>query len=157
MTGLFKGNIFDSFLVAEGDVTTLITYTFQGAIHKEYLDTSLEDFEDNEAVPSSLYIEWGDLKKTVFELMRGNRPPLSWHLILRLAEAQTEGFLKKSGLPFSPQDIAGLFINIRLENGTLSVTSGCSLRIFTMDKSLEHAWDDAVGQLLKAAHVTYEN
>lgn len=156
MTGLFKGTVFDSFLVTEGEVTTLITYTIQGTIHKEYLDTGSEDAEEDTAHASVSYIPWSDLKKVVFDLMRGSRPPLSLHLVLRLGQAQTEGFLKKSGLALAPHDIAGLFVNIRLESGAVSVTSGSSLRIFTLDKTLEHAWDDAVGQLLKAAHIAHE-
>lgn len=41
-------------------------------------------------------------------------------------------------------DVNGLALNIRYEDGNIICTTALSLNLFTMDKSLEHAWDQMV-------------
>ena len=49
-----------------------------------------------------------------------------------------------NNIPVNPQDVSALFLNIYYENGALTVTTGTSLKVFTLDKTLEHLWDDTV-------------
>lgn len=52
--------------------------------------------------------------------------------------------LEMNNLPVKEEDVSALFMNVVYEHGTLSVTTGTSLKIFTMDKTLEHIWDDTI-------------
>lgn len=52
--------------------------------------------------------------------------------------------LEMNNLPVKEEDVSALFMNVVYEHETLSVTTGTSLKIFTMDKTLEHIWDDTI-------------
>lgn len=45
-------------------------------------------------------------------------------------------------------DIGGLILNIRYDSAGLFCTTALSLNLFTMDKSLEHTWDQMVRKFL---------
>ena len=49
---------------------------------------------------------------------------------------------------FSISDINGLFVNLRYKDGKLTAVTGTSLNIFSMDKSLEHAWDQKIQKFI---------
>ena len=44
----------------------------------------------------------------------------------------------------SPEDVQGLYLNLKFDGMHLTCITGTSFRTFTMDKSLEHAWDEMV-------------
>ena len=44
----------------------------------------------------------------------------------------------------SIQDVGGLYLNLVYENDVLNCITGTYLNIFTMDKSLEKAWDKKI-------------
>ena len=47
------------------------------------------------------------------------------------------------------EDVQGLYLNIRYDGKHLSCITGTSFKTFTLDKSLEHAWDEMVQKFLK--------
>ena len=51
--------------------------------------------------------------------------------------------------------MAGLYLNIRYENGVLSCITGTSLKIFTLDKRLEYEWDETVRRYFKKKQVPF--
>jgi hypothetical protein len=58
--------------------------------------------------------------------------------------------------PFTPQDVTGMFLNLKFQNGNLMLTTGVSYRIFSTDKSLEHEWDRLVEIFLKNHNIIIE-
>jgi hypothetical protein len=64
--------------------------------------------------------------------------------------------LQQTGLNFSFADISGLFLNIVFENNEIHCISGTALKLFTMDKSLDHEWDAMIKRFLKQIQVEYE-
>ena len=58
--------------------------------------------------------------------------------------------------PFTPQDVTGMFLNLKFQNGNLMLTTGVSYRIFSTDKSLEHEWDRLVEIFLKNHNIVIE-
>ena len=73
--------------------------------------------------------------------MKGKNTPLSFQIVFRLAPYNVESLLRQSGLSYRPEDVDGLFLTLRYDGTQLSCISGSSLRIFTLDHSLDHAWD----------------
>ena len=65
----------------------------------------------------------------------------SRQIVFRLAQYNVESLLRQSGLSYRPEDVDGLFLTLRYDGTQLSCISGSSLRIFTLDHSLDHAWD----------------
>lgn len=78
-------------------------------------------------------------------------------LIFKMAESAVEKLLGKSGLPFQSSDVEGLFFNVRYDNKKLTLTSGVSMRMFTMDKSLEQFWEQRLEGFLKQAEIVCEH
>lgn len=54
------------------------------------------------------------------------------------------GFLNQQNVTgFRPEDIQGMYLNLSYDGLNLTCITGISMKTFTMDKSLERAWDDA--------------
>lgn len=66
-----------------------------------------------------------------------------------MPKEMTAGFLSSEHLNSSPEDINGLFLNIKFESNKLSCTTGTSLKTFSLDKSVEEAWDRYAAEFLR--------
>lgn len=143
---LFLQEVFDSFWVVEGTIRTHSTFVLDGHLNPEFY--TAEELEDLHLKDQPL-ASWRILRPQCFDLIKGKRTPLGFKFCFRLSDSNVEKLLIQSGVPFSPQDVSGLFLNIRFQDGKILLTTGTSLRLFTTDKSLDHAWDDMVQRFLK--------
>ena len=57
---------------------------------------------------------------------------------------------------FTENDISAVFLNIRFQNGELTVTTGISYRIFSTDKTLEHEWDTLLKRFLTKNQISFD-
>ena len=48
-----------------------------------------------------------------------------------------------------------MYLNIRYENHAVSCVTGTSLKVFTLDKQIEHEWDDTVRRYFKKLQIPY--
>lgn len=151
MSKLFLKETFDPFYLVESSIVTANTFSIDGRIKKEYFTT-----EENEERQQAEYSTWGALRPFCFQLIKGKKTPLSIKLIFRLTPEQTEQLLKKSGLSFQSNDINGFFFNIRYENSIAILTTGISIKTFSLDKSLETYWDQTMIKFLKNADIDTE-
>ena len=135
--GLFMGELFDGWLVREAEIVTFNRFTIDGRIRQGY------------------YSDWELEQNRIEDLSSGKKLPESFYITLQLPPAQTEDFLKKANLEFTADQVAGLYLNIRYENGVLSCITGTSLKIFTLDKRLEYEWDETVRQYFKKKQVPF--
>lgn len=146
MKKLLLSEDFDNFLTAEASITTFATFSIDGEIHPDFYDTEeANKIKENR----QRLICWREIRPFCFSVFRGKRLPLSFHFVFQLPGRQAEQLLNQAGIPISPADLYGLYLNLNYRNGTLSLTSGTSLRVFTVDRALEHAWDDAILAFLK--------
>ena len=76
--------------------------------------------------------------------------------MLCLSDANIEKLLKQQELPFQPQDVRGLYLNLKYDGQKLTCITGTSMNLFTMDKSLEQAWDKIVQKFFAQKEITYE-
>lgn len=150
MKKLLLLDTFDTFLVSEATITTFASFHVDGSFHPDY-------FTDAEAeqlpAEQSGYALWKRIRPFFWELVKGKRTPLSFQIVFRLAPHNVEALIRQSGLSVRPQDVDGLFLNIRYDGTQLHCISGASLRIFTLDKSLEHAWDEMLGRFFKKQEI----
>lgn len=77
-------------------------------------------------------------------------------MVFALSTPNTVKLLKGQGLPFSPEDIEGMFLNITYRDNALTCTTGTSMRLFTLDRSLEHSWDGMVQKFFKTKGIAFE-
>lgn len=143
MENLLMGSKFDSFLVSEVSLTTYNTFTIDGHIQKAFYTT-----EEYEQLPQKEFSLWHTLKPLCYSLMKGTKLPNRFKIILLLSENAVKSFLDSRNLTFSPENVNGLFLNLKYEENSLTCTTGTSLNFFTLDKSLENAWDNFIKEFL---------
>ena len=149
MGKLLKGETFDGFLLKEGFLRTNIEYRFQGQLFAEYFDT------EEQAKLEEKYVYWGELRPTVFELIKGKKTPLAFSFTLLLTKNDTTQLLARRQVNVG-EDSPSLFLQIRFEHGTGHIVTGTARNTFTLDKSLDEAWDEEVKQLFKAMELALE-
>lgn len=149
MGKLLKGENFDGFLLKEGFLRTNIEYRFQGQLFSEYYDTSEQEKLEER------YVYWGELRPTIFELIKGKRTPLAFSFTLLLTKQATTELLARRTVNVG-EDSPSLFLQIRFEHGTGRIITGTARNTFTLDKSLDEAWDAEVKQLFKAMELAVE-
>ncbi len=141
MNHFLTGTEYDKFLLCEATIMTGSTYIIDGHINKDFYDTDDEHLE-----PDRIYQYWGECKLLAFQMIKGTRTPLAMKIILMLAPYNVEKFLEKYNLPFTKEQVNGLYLNIRYEYNTLHISSGTALSVFTIDKTVEHMWDEMLMQ-----------
>ena len=100
---------------------------------------------------------WRDIKPFCFSIIKGKKTPLHFKIIFRLSRKNTEKLLAGSGLSYKPEEIFGLFLNFQYDGTHLTCTTGTSLKTFTLDKSLDHAWDELVLKYFKQQQILWES
>lgn len=138
MKQLLIGDTFDTFLLSEAAITTFASFHIDGKFHSEFFSTAERE---QPGIEQSGYTLWKRIRPFFFELNKGKNTPLSFHIVFRLAPHNIEQLIRQSGISLRPEDVDGLFLNIRYDGSAVTCISGTSLKIFSLDKSLEHAWD----------------
>lgn len=149
-SSLFIGTVFDGFLVREAEIVTFNTFHINGKVQREYYtDQEIEEKKIGELS------SWDMVKPVCFSLIKGKKLPGSFRIVLQLGAEQTGDFLGERQLSLRTEQISGLYINIRYEEGQLYCVTGTSVNFFTMDKSLDMEWDRAVKEFLKEHKIPY--
>lgn len=163
MTGLLseKEAVFDRFLLNEAVIMMGNTYTVDGHINKDfYTEEEIEILKqqsaDNGLIFSEEMIRWGSVRNFCYECIRGKKTPLAFRIVFCLSPENTARFLSGLDTSVSPEQIGSLNVNIKYDGSTLSCTTAVSLKIFTMDKTLEHAWDEMFSRFLNVHGYEYE-
>lgn len=139
MSHLLLKDTFDSFSFIEGEITTFNKFKIDGFIQKEFF----------EEAPSQLYSHWSDVREFCLEIIRGKRTPLSFKIILSLSPGKFAAFLEEQAVTgFRPEEIQGMYLNLSYDGTNLQCITGVSTKTFTLDKSLEQAWDAWVQRAL---------
>lgn len=153
MNRLFIGDLFDSFLLTEATFTTFSTFHIDGTLQKEFYGSE----ELSELYPEGqLYCSWQQVRPFCLTLIRGKRTPLEFKIVFRLADAGLEKLLRQSAPAFSPGDVNGLFLNLHYRENRLTCTTGTSLSLFTLDKTLDHVWDDMVKRFFIKKEIDFD-
>lgn len=133
MSLLLKGTAFDKLLIRSAVLRTSVLYEIDCTLDKNW-------FDSEEQTNLEKYASWADMRPILFSLIKGNRLPGYMKLILSPNAEATEKIHSNA---------AALFINIVFENNTLSVTTGCSHKQFTLDKAVEITWDEYAAKFFK--------
>lgn len=144
MNKLLATEVFDAFLLSEASVTTFTTFRIDGSFHREYFGTEEEDT-----------LTWRIMRPLFYGLVKGKHTPLDFKIVFRLADYNVEKLLNQSGIPLHAHDVAGLFLNIHYNGKETFCITGTSLRVFTLDRSLDHAWDAMVQRFFKRQQIPF--
>lgn len=148
MNCLLLKETFDNFLLEEATITTYNTFTIDGHIQSDFYSA-----DELDELPDKTLSTWGMIKPHCFNLIKGSKLPIRFKIVLKASSSYTEKLLNENPCGLSLKDIGGLYINIRYDSkhtlsgevtgsATLDCISMASLNIFSMDKTLEKAWDN---------------
>ena len=131
MARLLISEEFDSFCLCEASITTFSTFQIDGTLRPEFFDT-----EEAEALTKSgrTHCLWQEVKPYCFSIIKGKKTPLSFKIVFQLSRQASEQLLLKNAL----------YLNLQYDGTSLICTTGTSMRLFSMDKSLDLLWDEAV-------------
>ncbi len=141
---LLMDEVFDNFLLVEANVKSNVSYHISGRINKDFFDND----ELSEMV-SEDYICWKTTRGHIYNVIKGNKLPLSFKLVFILSKPNINHIIEKNNLPFSTDDIANLTLNIYFDGKSITATTITSLRSFSTDKTLEMLWDNSVKAFFK--------
>ena len=139
LNGLFTEERYESFYLFSVKLDSNISYEIDGKINKEfYSEEELGQLENKE------YVCWKDIKKSVLGFMSMGKLPVKMKLILMFNKDNINRLIEMNNIPIHPDNVRALFMNILYSDNRLSITTGTSLNVFTMDKTLEDLWDKTV-------------
>ena len=144
MNALLLHPAFDSFLFIEGDITTFNTFQFNGRLKKDFFSA-----EEREALNDREYALWKELREFCLSLIKGKRTPLGFHFVLSMSAPNIARLLEQEKLSFAPADVQGLYLNFKYDGTT-------PMNLFTLDKSLEQAWDKMAQRIFAKYEIPFE-
>lgn len=150
---LLLGDTFDHFLLVEATVTTFNTFFIDGTLQKDYYS---EEEAEELGITNAALSGWLQIKPFILTLIKGKRVPKSFKIVLQLSASNTAKLLQQTGLTMPPEDVSGLYINLKYDGSQLSCITGTSLRQFTLDKSLEHAWDEMILKFFRQRGIPFD-
>ena len=151
MSSLLVHNVFDNFLLTEMEINTLVRFQVNGDLNQNFFST-----DEKEAMGERSYATWNEIKPFAYQVMKGNKTPSSFKMVFLLSQSNLENIIQKNQINFRTEDIGGLFINIRYDSNGLYIVTGTSIKIFTLDKSMDHIWDRDVKKFLKFHEIAFE-
>lgn len=145
---LFMKEDFDAFLVKEVRIVTFASFSIDGRLRKEYFSAG-----EQEELGTEPLVPWRLLRPGCFHLIRGKRLPGSFQIVFQLPRSQILRFAALQKV--DPQAVQAMYLNIRYEEGALYCITGMSLSFFTLEKTLENAWDDSAQEYLKKMGIPF--
>ena len=114
-----------------------------GRINEGFYDTSVEQTLNRD------FCYWKEVRNRIFDIIKGKRLPLSCKIVLGLPKQSVSYLISHSNSTFREDDIEGIYVNILYDPKTLLITTGISYKNFSLDKSLEYAFDEYLAKFLK--------
>ena len=149
MNLLLTSDCFSSFLLESASVTTFNTFHIDGRIHPEF-------YENDSEKTKYIFSKYLDLQEHLFFVVKGNRTPLQMKLTLLLNPDSMEKLLLTNDCTVPLEMISGFALNIKYDGAKIVLTTAISYEGFTMDKSAEPIWDNALKKFLSAKEIQFE-
>lgn len=148
MNELLCKDTFDFFLLQEATINTFSTFSIDGhRLDDFFSDVELEKMDEEDVLmPYELYRDW------CYNLIKGKKVPLSFQIILALPKRIIRQIIDAGEISIE-ESKAHLVAIYRFIDGNLTITTGTSMKEFTLDKSLENAYDKWMYDFLSAAGI----
>ena len=134
MNKLLRTEIFDNFLLQEAVITKAASYVIAGY----------------SILPFRM------LRTNCFDLIKGRQTPSSFKFVFLLSPENMEHTLSSLHSAFTVSDISGFFFFFRYQNKLLTLTTGISYNIFSVDKTLDSEWDKLVMKFLANNDINFK-
>ncbi len=152
-TTLFKSTSFDQFALQEGSVSGKFSMFIEGNISPDY--TSSEDALENEAEKNSGYVKWLEVRPLLVSLFENDTLPASFKIVLQAPKSYMDKLLNDPAFGGDPMVYKALILTFRYEHGKLTCLTGISANQFTLDKSIDKLWDQAICKSLDHLQIAF--
>lgn len=153
MGKLLGSESFDSFLLAEGTITTYNTFIIDGHMVKEFFTGDVNDDND---LPPYEFSEWKAMRSLCFDLIKGKRTPVSFKLVLHLKPEIVSQILANGDSAISVSDIKAFVLNIKYDGSVLTCITATAFHSFLPDKTPDRQWDEYVTLFLASKAIDFE-
>ena len=153
MGKLLGSESFDSFLLAEGTITTYNTFIIDGHMVKEFFTG---DVNDDSNLPPYEFSEWKTMRSLCFDLIKGRRTPVNFKLVLHLKPEIISQILEKGDSAVSVSDIKAFVLNIKYDGSVLTCITATAFHSFLPDKTPDRQWDEYVTRFLSSKAIDFE-
>ncbi len=153
MNKLLATDCFYSFLLKEASINALVSMQVDGHINTGFFS---EDDLDAVRFLEYEYACWADIRPICFDFIKGKRTPTRFHFVLYLKADAVSQLLSKSELTKESAMVQNLILNIKYEQGEITLTSGVDYTSFTLDKQAEHLWDHTLMKFLSQKQILYK-
>lgn len=137
MNKLFLEETFDNLEVRNVFLETIIKYDISCNINRDYLPEG----------ETRYFVTWKEIKKNIFQLIKGSRKPKSMKIIFSLDD---ERIMKLS------DNCSAMFLNVLYEGNVITCTTGTSQKDFSMNKHCDIAWENTILKFLKRNNIIIE-
>ena len=153
MNKLLCTDTFGHFLLKEAVILGSVTWSLDGTIQPDFYSS---DEADALGLTGLSFLPFEQVRPQCFDLIKGKRTPSYFKFVFLLSPKNLERTLLSTHSSFTPEDITGMFINLKFQQKKLLLTTGISYRIFSVDKSLDQEWDSLVKRFLTAHEISFE-
>lgn len=154
MNILLLSETFDHFLLSEASITTFATMILDGHACIDFFSPEDEGYQ---LIAGEEYAPFSLLRAFCLDFIKGKRTPVSFKFVFLLSAENQKKTLASLHSSFAPEDISGMYLNLKYQAGEIICTTGISYRNFSMDKSLDQAWDDMIMRFFKNHKILYES
>lgn len=138
MAALLTRDTFDAFETVSGSVTTYAVFSVNGQWHGSF-------YPDEET--SHDFTPWNLLRPYFLSVIRGRNTPLAFQFVFRLPDGEMSALIEKEAISRElTADVSGLLLNLSFDGTSILLTTGVSHRTFSLDRTLERAWDNYAQQ-----------
>lgn len=153
MNILLKSEAFDHFMLQEAVISGAASYVIDGHVNKDFF--SSEELEEL-GIANYPMLPFSMLRQNCFDLFKGRKMPTAFRMVFLLSPENVLRTLQSTQSTFTPNDISGIYLNIKYQNHKITLTTGISYRIFSTDKSLEYECDKMFRRFLTQHNIAYE-
>ena len=151
MNKLLISDTFDGMCLSEAYICTGCSYTIDGKLNTDFYNE-----DELNSMPSARYTSWKNIKPFAFSIIKGRKVPELLKITFVLPEAVVAKLILDTDLNFDPDCVNGLFLNVRYQDGSVTMTTASSLSTFTLDRSLDEAFERYIINFLSDADISYE-
>ena len=150
---LLTGECFDSFLLKEASIHGFVPFQIDGHINKGFFNMDAPDSAEKLLYE---YAQWKDIRPICFDLIKGKRTPTKFMFVLYLKPEAMRAMFDKAEISLENSMVQNLILNIRFEQGEMTITTGVDYSGFTLDKQGELLWDSTTRKFLGKKEIAYE-
>lgn len=125
MNKLLREDMFDNLEVRSINLETIVNYEISGNINSDYLAEAEE----------RAYAKWSEVKPYIFQLIKGHKKPKLMKIVFSLNQTALNNLHENAG---------SAFLNFLYEGDCITCITGTSQKSFSLDKSVDIAWEEMI-------------